>query len=246
MPRIAPEGGWITGVYCILNLVNWKVYVGGAYKSFEQRKSLHFRDLRYNCHDNTHLQRAYNKYGAENFEFIILEQCPREECEERETFWIAKLQATDEEFGYNKSPRGGSNAGCTFTDEARENIRRAAAATSPELKAKRAAAVSKALKGCALTEEHREKIANSMKRAFEEDPGLRDKWSKAQLGRKKSEAMRQKMVEVLKARWADPEARAKMTEARRKRMKCNQVFIKVASPAPRRLTFRKQTLGGQP
>lgn len=62
---------YTTGAYKILNKVNGKYYVGGAYKSFDSRFAWHKRDLREKKHRNRYLQHAWNKHGEEAFEFII-------------------------------------------------------------------------------------------------------------------------------------------------------------------------------
>ena len=59
------------GVYKITNLVNGKVYIGSSV-NIKSRKWKHFYSLSHNKHQNQHLQRAYNKYGKENFSFEIL------------------------------------------------------------------------------------------------------------------------------------------------------------------------------
>lgn len=61
-----------SGIYQIKNLVNGNIYVGSAV-DFKDRWRKHRQDLDKNKHDNEHLQRAYNKYKDENFEFTILE-----------------------------------------------------------------------------------------------------------------------------------------------------------------------------
>ena len=65
-----------TGVYVIENLVNGKKYVGSCTRSFRQTWNGHKTDLRRNVHHSQKLQRAYNKYGAENFKFDILGYYP--------------------------------------------------------------------------------------------------------------------------------------------------------------------------
>jgi len=64
------------GIYLIINLVNDKKYVGstGSSRGFNKRWEDHKRELKGNYHRNPHLQSAYNKYGKQNFEFIILEK----------------------------------------------------------------------------------------------------------------------------------------------------------------------------
>lgn len=62
-----------SGIYQITNLVNFKQYIGSS-KKLRSRKNSHFADLRKNSHHNQHLQNAWNKYGEDNFKFIILEE----------------------------------------------------------------------------------------------------------------------------------------------------------------------------
>ena len=63
------------GVYSIVNKLNNKQYIGSTSESFRKRWNLHKYHLRNNKHKNSHLQYSWNKYGEENFEFIILEKC---------------------------------------------------------------------------------------------------------------------------------------------------------------------------
>lgn len=62
------------GVYQILNKVNNKSYIGSTTMSFTKRMDHHRSMLRKGNHKNQHLQRAWNKYGEDNFEFLILEE----------------------------------------------------------------------------------------------------------------------------------------------------------------------------
>jgi group I intron endonuclease len=45
-------------------------------------------ELRKNKHSNEHLAKSFNKYGEDNFEFLILEECKKEELNEKEEKWI--------------------------------------------------------------------------------------------------------------------------------------------------------------
>lgn len=62
------------GIYRIKNLVNGKCYYGSS-KEIEKRLSRHKRELKNNIHINRILQRAWNKYGENNFSFEIVEEC---------------------------------------------------------------------------------------------------------------------------------------------------------------------------
>jgi group I intron endonuclease len=90
-------------IYQILNLINGKFYIGHSY-DYDIRWFEHERKLRKGNHDNQHLQRAWNKYGPNAFEFIVIELVPLNKMLEREQFWIDSLGACDIELGYNINP----------------------------------------------------------------------------------------------------------------------------------------------
>ena len=61
-----------SGIYKIINKVNGKYYVGST-KDFNKRWLDHKSALIGNRHPNDKLQRAWNKYGQDKFEFVITE-----------------------------------------------------------------------------------------------------------------------------------------------------------------------------
>ena len=66
----------ISGIYKIINKINGKYYVGSSVNIKDypnNRWSRHIADLNANRHHNDYLQRAWNKYGKDAFEFIIIE-----------------------------------------------------------------------------------------------------------------------------------------------------------------------------
>lgn len=111
-----------TGVYCYTNRVNGKVYVGSAAISLKTRFKSHRNRLKANQHDNSYLQRAYNKYGSRSFCFSILERCEPSECVQREQYWIDSLQACRRDKGYNLAPTAGSMLGFRHNNEERQKI----------------------------------------------------------------------------------------------------------------------------
>ena len=58
------------GTYKIVNKINNKIYYGSS-KHIKKRFKQHKSQLKNNKHHCLYLQRAYNKYGANNFEYII-------------------------------------------------------------------------------------------------------------------------------------------------------------------------------
>lgn len=114
-----------TGVYEILNTITKERYVGSAsrigksnslsgfYVRFEKHKSL----LKSNKHYNIHLQRAYNKYGENNFNFNVLSICPPEYCIKLEPWFLDNLKPE-----YNIRKIADSNKGIKFTAEHKEKL----------------------------------------------------------------------------------------------------------------------------
>jgi group I intron endonuclease len=94
-----------TGIYAIKNLANGKVYVGQSV-NLDKRKQNHFWALEYGNHFNSHLQKAFNKYGKNNFEFHILEETEEGLLDVQERLWIKHYKSNRIEFGYNRDDGG--------------------------------------------------------------------------------------------------------------------------------------------
>ena len=63
----------VSGIYILLNKINNKWYVGSSVNIVRERYRHHKNMLRKNIHHCLHLQRAWNKYGENCFEFHIVE-----------------------------------------------------------------------------------------------------------------------------------------------------------------------------
>ena len=92
----------ISGIYKIINKVNGKYYVGSSINITDRRWRKHKSCLRYNHHDNKHLQNAWNKYGENNFDFIIIEQIPKEKLVEVEQKYL-DIAKTEQDKCYNQA-----------------------------------------------------------------------------------------------------------------------------------------------
>jgi group I intron endonuclease len=68
-----------SGIYKITCRSNGKSYIGSAI-NFTKRWWAHKHDLNAKQHVNIHLQRAWNKYGASNFEFSVIETIDDPDC----------------------------------------------------------------------------------------------------------------------------------------------------------------------
>jgi group I intron endonuclease len=83
------------GIYKIVNLINGKFYIGSASSKggFRKRWNEHRSGLKNGVHPNKHLQRAWVKYGEDNFRFEILEKLNDTSIIlEREQYYINTLQ----------------------------------------------------------------------------------------------------------------------------------------------------------
>lgn len=110
------------GIYGIRNVVNDKIYIGKTGMNFGDRWDSHRSLLNNNKHDNPYLQRAWNKYGKENFEFIIVEECDISELEDKEKYYIKMYK--DLKLAYNLHDGGneGYNLGKHLSEETKRKI----------------------------------------------------------------------------------------------------------------------------
>ena len=112
------ELGHKTGVYLIRNNVNYRRYVGSAASSFIGRLQNHVQELKKGNHWNPRLQNSWRKHGDSACEFIVLEECPPEQCEQREQWWIDHLCPE-----YNVCPVAGSRLGYHHTEATKDRMR---------------------------------------------------------------------------------------------------------------------------
>ncbi|MFA5207144.1 MAG: GIY-YIG nuclease family protein [Candidatus Paceibacterota bacterium] len=110
-----------SGIYKIENIINNKKYIGSA-KNIEKRWYQHKYALNNNCHDNSYLQNAWNKYGANNFKFDVLEKVKPEKLIEREQHYINLHDACNKIVGYNLAPTAGNTLGFKFSEESKLNM----------------------------------------------------------------------------------------------------------------------------
>ena len=86
-------------IYKTTNLVNGKIYVG-------QHKATKFQKRKY-LGSGLRIKEAIKKYGRSNFICELLDTAETfEELNQKEIFWISKLNAVDETIGYNLAPGG--------------------------------------------------------------------------------------------------------------------------------------------
>lgn len=91
------------GIYVWINKINNKKYVGQS-KNIQQRKNRHIRES-LNNDNKLPLYVAIRKYGLDNFDFKVLEECTLEELDEKEITYIKSLNTLVPN-GYNITTGG--------------------------------------------------------------------------------------------------------------------------------------------
>ena len=123
----------ITGIYGLQNKINGKWYIGKS-NNIKSRWNSYKRAA---CKSQIKLYYALKKYGYDNFDKIILEECDKLILGDREIYWIKEKDSFKN--GYNSS----------------ENTTGGVAYHSDETKTK----ISQALVGRPKSEEWKQKIA---------------------------------------------------------------------------------------
>ena len=190
-------------IYMYINKLNGHKYIGQT-KDFNKRHRQHINES-YNRYP---IDRAFNKYGIENFEIIILKENLSTQCLLNfwECYYIEKYDCLSSE-NYNIASGGFNGYSCAgkTEEEMKEHNRK----------------ISEKNKGRKFTEEHKRKLSES--RNGEKNPNYgkhftdehkrklsesnknpsketRMKISEANKGRKRSEDVKQKMSESRKGK----------------------------------------------
>jgi group I intron endonuclease len=96
----------ISGIYKIVNVKNGKIYIGSS-KNIKRRWGIHKSSLKNNRHHSVYLQRAWNKYGKENFIYEVIKEMPNAsnvELLNEETYFVTMLKPE-----YNVGSIGGGD-----------------------------------------------------------------------------------------------------------------------------------------
>ncbi len=111
------------GIYRITNKNNGKSYIGKTGTNFGDRWDCHRAQLNGGYHDNPHLQRAWNKYGADAFEFAIVQVVDDiSQLAELEMKYIAEYRAVGKSYNLHDGGDGGYNLGKHLSDETKRLI----------------------------------------------------------------------------------------------------------------------------
>lgn len=107
-----------SGIYKITNNLNHHFYIGQSIH-IQQRWKEHRKTFDKNKMTTTVLQKAFHKYGFENFSFEIIEECEPDKLNEREVFYISTLKPE-----YNMNEGGTGNKGYVVSDEIKNVLSR--------------------------------------------------------------------------------------------------------------------------
>jgi group I intron endonuclease len=141
------------GIYKITSITSGKIYIGCA-SNVRTRINGHLYNLRKDKHNNSYLQRAWTKYGEENFIFEMIEKCDISDLHAREHYWVNELNSLNRSTGYNLKPTDPN--GCSIHSEATiEKLRQANKGKKPSQ------ACIEALKQRTLSPEHKELLKKS-------------------------------------------------------------------------------------
>lgn len=108
-----------SGIYTITNVKNGRRYIGSA-SHFAQRFAQHRMYLKRGDHQNSYLQRAWNKYGEDAFVFEVIQEVANlEDLIATEQAWIDRYWSDGL---YNRRRFAASNLGVKHTPESKAKL----------------------------------------------------------------------------------------------------------------------------
>lgn len=111
------------GIYGIRNKVNNNLYIGKTGNNFGDRRDCHIAALRGGYGVNSHLQRAWDKYGEENFEFEVLQVCDsNDDLNALEQEYIRMCKALGNCYNIADGGEGGHLLGKHMSEETKRKI----------------------------------------------------------------------------------------------------------------------------
>lgn len=231
-------------IYAAINKESLKVYVGQTKRSLSCRVAYHLK-----CESGL-FPRALRKYGKDGFHFFVIDEATsKQELDEKEIMWIARLNGLSPH-GYNLSVGGGGCLGWKASEEIRNKISMAKRGkpmpdaakeklrqwhTGRKASAETKQKLSDARKGRPKSEKHRASLRLAMRLRLEQMPP-------AFLGRKHSMASRLRMSKAQTGRIITPEHRRKIAasnigkkaseETKQKMRAAHLALAKISAGAP--------------
>ncbi len=199
------------GIYKIENIGSGRLYIGSS-GNVRKRWKEHLSGLRNNRHENSYLQRSWNKYGEASF---IFKQIASVEFAENlisvEQFFIDHFQSAKRAHGYNMNPRAESSLGRKLSEEAKRKIGERSRGNT-HTRGKKRSDESKRLIAAAATGNK-----NWLGKKHSEDSKRKN--AEAHIGRKHSDQAKQKVAAFHTGRKRSAETRLKMSLAQTGRLK---------------------------
>ncbi len=211
----------VSGIYALVHLETGRCYVGSTV-NLKGRISTHRAELRGNKHDNSYLQRAWNKYGEEAFSFMLLELCQRDDLMKRESVWMMRTQCCDKRVGFNLDKIAIRKMHCEETKKKIGDAHRGR---------KRPPEVGRKIS---------ERWAARTEPVARRTPEQKERHRIASTGRKFSQESRDKMSRSRMGRIITPEWRAKIAATSKGRLQSRETVKKRI--AARKATMRKRKL----
>jgi group I intron endonuclease len=155
----------VQGIYLIRQIETGRSYIGSSV-NIERRWKEHRQRIKKGTHPAKHLANAFNLYGEEAFEFVVLEECDISDEAiriERENYWMLLIQPV-----FNSAPVAGSVFGLKRSDEVRKRMSEAQKGRPSKLKGvprseSAKAAISAGKKGKKLSVKHIENMKIALK-----------------------------------------------------------------------------------
>jgi group I intron endonuclease len=169
----------ISGIYWIYQPSRDRaVYVGSSVNIGKRWIKHRYLLRKGSAHHNQYFQNVWNKYGEQDFQFLVLEECPVDKLVEREQFWHDALSPLCNQGECVESPRrgrttsaetrakiGAANKGRRPRPMSTETITKMSLARSGKsLSPEHRAAISAGKKGVKFTDEHRAALSAARRR----------------------------------------------------------------------------------
>lgn len=207
----------ICGIYCITNKVNGKKIIGQS-KDIEMRWIDYRKLLRKGNYSNTHLQRAWNKYGENNFIFEFLYLCPENDLNDQEVRLIKEFNTISRDHGYNLQSGGNRPV---HSEETKEKIRIGKLGSKNGMFGIHRCGKDSHMFGKKATEETKRKIGEASRNA---SPETREKQRLSRIGKPRSEETKQKISKAMKGENCYNFGKHLSEETKRKSSESNKAF----------------------
>lgn len=257
-------------IYKIVNVLTDRFYIGSTLNP-KEREERHFCDLEGGRHHSIHLQRAYDKYGKDNFKFIIIK--------EREFETESELRALEERYInfcwdsgklYNVSKKGSGGDLVSYhplLDEIKEKQRIATKNKWDSKTNEEKEEISRRLRGRGnpnfgnkWTDEQKERASKEKKEYFKtHDNFIKGKTFEEAFGEEKAKQIKQRLSEVASQKTGEKnpfygkhhskETREKISKARKgnlptnsKKVEYNGIVYDSAGQCARALNMSQMTV----